>query len=93
VKSWYASTILEIQEMESFGRKYKNLFVGFRYYTEKGTKTEPDGTKFEGWSSKFDEWISINSPKICKLNTYSKPLTGNSKKTIKSYEEKLIDDT
>lgn len=52
-----------------------------------------EGNKFEGWSSKFDEWIPQYSPKICKLHTYSKPLTGGNKKAFKSYEEQLIDDT
>lgn len=91
VKQWYASTIIDVQDIEVSGRKYKNFNVGFRVYLESGSKTDNDGNKYEGWSTKFDEWISQFSPKIAKLHTFSKPLTGG-KKVYKSYEEQLIDD-
>ena len=45
-------------------------FIGYRIYTENGTKSDEKGN-FEGWSAKFDEWISIYSPKIQPFMTKS----------------------
>jgi len=40
------------------------LYVGYRIYTEEGTKTDLKGKKFEGWSESFDEYISAYSLRI-----------------------------
>jgi hypothetical protein len=45
-------------------------FIGYRIYTENGTKSDEKGN-FEGWSGKFDEWISLYSPKIQPFMTKS----------------------
>ena len=68
---WNKSTILDIKEQQiSPTRVVKMAYIGYRVYTDNGTKSDEKGN-FEGWSSKFDEWMALYSPRIQPFMTKS----------------------
>lgn len=68
---WNKSTILDIKESQiNPNRVVKMAYVGYRVYSENGSKQDEKGN-FEGWSSRFDEWIAVYSPRIQPFMTKS----------------------
>ena len=64
---WNKSTILDIKEQAiDTERTIKVVYVAFRYYLEKGSRSDEKG-RYEGYSNKYDEWIAMYSPRIMPL--------------------------
>lgn len=67
---WYCSTVLDT----SFNPNtcliaaplIEKIKLGYRYYTQNGTKLDSQGSFYEGWSEAYDEWVPVISMRIQK---------------------------
>lgn len=65
---WYLSTVLATKTKARNAPSYEPILdkiqVGYRFYTDEGSRHDSKGRTFEGWSTVYDEWISVNSLRI-----------------------------
>jgi hypothetical protein len=63
---WYESTVLEVIETEYSSGTIKEMKIGFRVYSENGTKSDMSEPylKYEGWSNTYDVVINAFSNRI-----------------------------
>lgn len=60
--------MLKTRENEVNGQKVKQVYVGYRNYTEEGNKEDASG-KFFGWTCKYDEWRDVHDIRIQKFGS------------------------
>ena len=66
---WYKSLVLKARERETEeGQLVKEVYIGYRNYTEEGNKEDSDG-KFFGWTCKSDEWQDVYDLRIQKYGS------------------------
>ncbi|CAD8119650.1 unnamed protein product [Paramecium sonneborni] len=67
-RTWQNATIITIlKDQEDI-----EYIVGFRIYDDRGNLYDSIGKKYFGWNQQYDERIRAVSPRIQKLNTFSK---------------------
>ncbi|CAD8206139.1 unnamed protein product [Paramecium octaurelia] len=66
-RQWQNATIIAALKDE-----HVEYIVGFRVYDEKGNLYDSMGKRYFGWNSQYDERIRAVSPRIQKINTFSK---------------------
>jgi ubiquitin carboxyl-terminal hydrolase 34 len=90
---WYNSTIIEkqvIKDDDDCGVPIISYKVGFRIYSEDGSSLDvKSGRHFYGWSGQYDEDLRATSPRIQKLNKFSKSFC---KYASMSYAEESVKD-
>ena len=62
--NWFLGTVLSKREIKKGDNTYIDFHVGYRIYSEDGTKIDNKGGKFEGWSEQYDEWIPAYSIRL-----------------------------
>lgn len=61
---WFLGTAMNVRTI--YGKNEKEIYVGYRIYTEDGTKKDNLGRNHEGWSENYDEWIPAYSLRLQK---------------------------
>ena len=87
---WYLGTVLNVRETPD--KKRKDILVGYRIYTEDGTKIDNNGRKHEGWSENYDEYIPAYSLRLQKPNSIAKFGTVYCRRNLDS-EYPAVDDS
>ena len=64
--SWILATIVSIKTGQKKEDDWKELHVGYRVYSESGSKMDSAGKHFEGWSDAFDEDVPAFSLRVQK---------------------------
>ncbi len=92
--TWYASTVLEVKPVvEGRGnRDVTMLKIGYRTYTQEGTKKDSQGRTYTGWSGQFDEWISAASLRIQRLGSLARLGAFKCNKTEDEDDKKSLQD-
>lgn len=62
IGNWFLGTVVNVRALS--GKNIKEIFVGYRIYSEDGTKLDNMGKKHEGWSESYDEWIPAYSLRL-----------------------------
>lgn len=68
---WFLGTVLDVRQSLKIP-KMNEVYVGYRVYTEKGSKADSNRKRYEGWSENYDEWISSYSIRLQPPNYVTK---------------------
>ena len=91
--NWYQATVLNVESKElAAGRSAKRLYVGYRTYSEDGTKKDKEEKSFHGWSETYDEWINANSLRVQRKGTVARLGRVTCKKSIDEEDKVKIED-
>lgn len=63
---WFLGTVLHKREFEIKSHTFQECYIGYRIYTEDGTKIDNQGKRHEGWSEQYDCYIPAYSIKLQK---------------------------
>lgn len=71
---WFLGTVLKTHKIkDAAGIEVPEVYVGYRIYSEDGTKLDNQNRRHEGWSERYDEWIpaySIRLQRFCFMQSY-----------------------
>ena len=71
-KSWFRSTVIDVQIKVRYNVKYKYLTYGLRVYRENGKMRDSKGIFYFGWNENFDKEVNVHDPRVRMPNQYSK---------------------
>lgn len=71
-KSWFRSTVMDVDERYRGGNKYKLIKYGLRVYRQNGKCRDSRGNNYFGWNENFDKEVNVHDPRIRMPNEHSK---------------------
>eukprot|EP00826_Nyctotherus_ovalis_P017656 TRINITY_DN15212_c0_g4_i2.p1 TRINITY_DN15212_c0_g4~~TRINITY_DN15212_c0_g4_i2.p1 ORF type:complete len:148 (-),score=43.81 TRINITY_DN15212_c0_g4_i2:376-819(-) len=69
---WYRATVLEVTSIKIRGKNVIMLKVGFKRYTNGGTKKDNEGREYEGWKEIYDELVNAFSLRVQRADSIGK---------------------
>lgn len=91
-KSWYRSTVIDVEERSRGSNKYKFIKYGLRIYRQKGKANDSKGNNYFGWNENFDKFVNVHDPRIRYPNQHSKTIENYDIITTYPLDSKLFND-